>query len=280
VVQDVSRDARELIQRGLEHYARGRLREAVLAWQDATTRAPKDPRARSLLAFARARVRERDTRPEPHAARDTLESPIPKFLASLTAVEADEHARGGDPTPTPDGEEWAKVDTRRVLGGTSEPAAPEVGQDAADTWKELPVQSDDMATRLRASARGLVDECQTALKEGRADSAALAAEMALRLGEQSASRGVDGIVGSTRGLFERAFCACVGDMKCAPIRAMPSEELAAHGFDHRAAFLMSRMDGMVTVNDLLDIAGMPRFDALRLMAALRRAQAVDMVPPG
>jgi hypothetical protein len=31
---------------------------------------------------------------------------------------------------------------------------------------------------------------------------------------------------------------------------------------------------------LLDIAGMPRFDALRLMAALRRAQAVDMVPAG
>ncbi len=248
MAQDVSRDARELIQRGLEHYARGRLREAVLAWQDATARAPKDPRARSLLAFARARVRERDTRPEPHAARDTLESPIPKFLASLTAVEADERARDGDPAPTADGE-WAKVDTRRVLGGTNGPAAHEPGQkarDAADTWKELPVQSDDMATRLRASARGLVDECQAALKEGRADSAALAAEMALRLGEQSGSPGVDGIVGSTRSLFERAFRACIGDMKCAPIRAMPSEELAAHGFDHRAAFLMSRMDGMLT----------------------------------
>ena len=281
MAQDVSRDARELIQRGLEHYARGRLREAVLAWQDATARAPKDLRARNLLAFARARVRERDTRPEPHAARDTLESPIPQFLASLTAVEADEHARDGDPAPAAD-EEWAKVDTRRVLGGTSEPAAPEAGQDAqdaADTWKELPVQSDDMATRLQASARGLVDECQAALKEGRADSAALAAEMALRLGEQSASPAIDGIVDSTRGLFERAFRACVGDMKCAPIRAMPSEELAAHGFDHRAAFLMSRMDGMVTVGDLLDIAGMPRFEALRLMAALRRVQAVDMVPP-
>jgi hypothetical protein len=255
------------------------LREATLAWQDATARAPKDPRARNLLAFARARIRERDTRPEPHAARDTLESPIPKFLASLTAVEADEHARGGDPAPNADGE-WAEVDTRRVLGGTSEPAAPEAGQDAADTWKELPVQSYDMATRLRASARGLVDECQTALKEGRADSSALAAEMALRLGEQSGSPGVDGIVDSTRGLFERAFRACIGDMKCAPIRAIPSEQLAAHGFDHRAAFLMSRMDGMVTVGDLLDIAGMPRFEALRLMAALRRAQAVDMVPPG
>ena len=136
------------------------------------------------------------------------------------------------------------------------------------------------ATKLRAGARGLVDECRAALEEGRAESAALAAELALQLGEHGGSPGVDGIVDSTRSLFERAFCACIGDMKCAPIGAMPSEELATRGFDHRAAFLMSRMDGMLSVGDLLDIAGMPRFDALRLMAALRRAQAIDLVPVG
>ena len=344
MVHDGLREARELIQRGLEHYARGRLREAVLVWQEAATVAPKDPRARSLLAFARARVRERDTRPAPQVARDTLESPIPGFLASLTVVEADERTSDGDHQPSSEGE-WGRVDTRRVLAGTSEIAAHEAGQgarDAADTWKEIPIQDDDMgtlkgfappfgtpaatpipslppsgtsgpapspphplatlapsrsaspcppamvrgeqssppphATKLRAGARGLVDECKAALKEGRAESAALAAELALQLGEQGGSSGVDGIVDSMRSLFERAFCACIGDMKYAPIRAIPSEELAAHGFDHRAAFLMSRMDGMLSVGELLDIAGMPRFDALRLMASLRRAQAVDMVP--
>ena len=278
MAHDVSREARELIQRGLEHYARGRLREAVLAWQDAAALAPKDSRARSLLAFARKRVRERDTRPAAHAARDTLESPIPGFLASLTVVEADERASDASQEPTADGE-WGRVDTRRVLGGRSELAAHgavQDEQDAADTWKEIPIQDE----RLRAGARGLVDECQAALKEGRAESAALAAELALQLGEQGGPPGDDGIVDSKRSLFERAFCAYIGDMKCAPIGAIPSEELAAHGFDHRAAFLMSRMDGMLTVGDLLDVAGMPRFDALRLMAALRRAQAVDMVPVG
>jgi hypothetical protein len=276
VANDVSRDARELIQRGLEHYARGRLREAVLVWQEVTALQPNDPRARSLLAFARARVRERDTRPATHAARDTLESPIPGFLASLTVVEADERASDASQEPSADGE-WDRADTRRVLGGTSELAAHGAVQDeqnAADTWKEIPIQDE----RLRAGARGLVDECQAALKEGRAESAALAAELALQLGERGGSPEVGGIVDSTRSLFEHAFCACIGDMKCTPIRAIPSEELPARGFDHRAAFLLSRMDGMLSVGDLLDIAGMPRFDALRLMAALRRAQAVDMVP--
>ena len=272
-MRDVSHEARELTQRGLEHYARGRIREAVSAWLGAAQLAPHDPRARNLLVFARRKLKECDTPSPTHSHRDTLESPIPTFLASLTVVEAAEGASQVSQEAAADGE-WDQIDTRRVLAGAVERTADEAGQDAqaaADTRKQ-PIQ------KLLAGARGLVDECQAALTEGRADGAALAAEMALQLREQARSPKIDDIVDSTRPLFERAFCACIGDMNCAPIRTIPSEELAAHGLDHRAAFLMSRMDGMLTVGDLLDIAGMPRFDALRLMAALRRAQAVDLVP--
>jgi hypothetical protein len=279
VARDVSLEARELTQRGLEDYACGRLREAVFAWEKAVHLAPHDPQANRLLAFARKRVRERDTRPVAHARPDTLESPIPGFLASLTAPESGERPMDSSQEKSAD-EEWAQVDTRRVLAATGERVAlgaVQDEQDAADTWKDLPVQQGD---KLQDSARGFVDECQAALKEGRDESAGLAAELALQLSEQARSHDVDSIVDSGRPLFERAFRACIGDMRCSPIRAIRSEELAKHGFDHRAAFLMSRMDGMLSVSDLLDIAGMPRFDALRLMAALRRAQAVDMVPAG
>ena len=273
---DVSHEARELTQRGLEHYSHGRIREAVSAWLDAAQLAPHDPRARNLLVFARRKLNECDTpAPATRSHRDTLESPIPTFLASLTVDEAAEGASQGSEEAAAD-RDWDQIDTRRVLAGAVERTADEAGQDAqaaADTRKQ-PIQ------KLLAGARGLVDECQAALTEGRADGAALAAEMALQLREQARSPKIDDIVDSTRPLLERAFCACIGDMNCAPIRAIPAEELAAHGLDHRAAFLMSRMDGMLTVGDLLDIAGMPRFDALRLMAALRRAQAVDLVPVG
>jgi tetratricopeptide (TPR) repeat protein len=276
VARDRSLEARALTQRGLEDYARGRLREAVLAWEKATQLAPQDPRARSLLEFARMRIGERDARPVAHSHGATMESPIPGFLASLTAVNAGEPTGSSFPKPPADGE-WAQINTRRVLAGSDE--GPEPGKDAqgpADTWKDLPIQVDN----LQASARGLLEECRSALSQGRVDRAALAAEMALQLSEQARSPEVDGIVDSTRPLFERAFCACIGDMKSAPICASPSEALDQHGLDSRAASLMSRMDGMLSVGDLLDGAGMPRFDALRLMAALRRAQAVDMVPLG
>jgi len=276
VAQDVLQEARALTQRGLEDYARGRFREAALAWEKAAELAPDDSRATSLLEFARKRMRERDARPVVHVHGATLESPIPGFLASLTAVEADEPSSGSYPTPPPDGE-WAQIDTRRVLAGTGEGAEPgKNAQGPADTWKDLPIHVDN----LQASARGLLEECRAALLEGHADRAALVAELALQLSEQARSPEVIGIVDSRRLLFERAFCACIGDMKSAPIRAIPSEALDAHGFDHRAAFLMSRMDGTLSVGELLDVAGMPRFDALRLISALRRAQVVDMVPLG
>lgn len=276
MAESAAPEARALIQRGLEHYAHGRLREAVQVWESAARLAPKDEQVGRLLAFARGRMREGDARAAARPPHDTLESPIPGFLASLTAVDA----AGGTPadqraTPTPD--EWSRVDTRRVVAALREPGpftAGEEERDAADTWKDLPIQGD----KLQASARGLVAECQAALDDGHAESAALAAELALQLNEQTSSPDVDGIVESARPLFERAFCACVGDMKCAPIRAIPVEELASNGFDHRAAFLMSHMDGGLSMSDLVHVAGMSRFETLRLMSALRRARAVDMVP--
>jgi hypothetical protein len=272
VAQDVFQEARALTQRGLEDYARGRFREAALAWEKVIQLAPSDARARSLLEFARKRIREREAQPVAHAHGATLESPIPGFLASLTAVETDEPTGGKFPEAPPDGE-WAKIDTRRVVAEEVEKPVKDA-QGPADTWKDLPIQVDN----LQASARGLLDECRAALRDGRPDRAALAAEMALQLREQAHSPEVDGIVDSRLLLFERAFCACIGDMKSAPIRAIPSDALDAYGFDHRAAFLMSRMDGTMSVGDLLDVAGMARFDALRLMSALRRAQVVDVVP--
>ena len=102
--------------------------------------------------------------------------------------------------------------------------------------------------------------------------------MALQMAEQAHTPEVEDIIGKEHPLFERAFSSFIGDVKCAPIRAIPAENLASYGFDHRAAFLMSRMDGTISLSDLLHVAGMPRFEALRLIASLKRAQAIDMVP--
>jgi hypothetical protein len=43
-------------------------------------------------------------------------------------------------------------------------------------------------------------------------------------------------------------------------------EMSDATLDHRAGFLLSRIDGSTTVEELLDLAPIPRLDALRLLA--------------
>jgi hypothetical protein len=57
------------------------------------------------------------------------------------------------------------------------------------------------------------------------------------------------------------------------------ESISDHGLDQRAAFLMSRLDGMTSIADLIDSSGMSRFDAVRVLSSLRRAKAIDILPP-
>ncbi len=60
----------------------------------------------------------------------------------------------------------------------------------------------------------------------------------------------------------------------------PLEQPVRHGsapatLDPRTAFLLSRIDGMMSVDELLEISGMPRFEALRLLAQLVRQGVVE-----
>ena len=57
------------------------------------------------------------------------------------------------------------------------------------------------------------------------------------------------------------------------------EKIPRHGgsvpdLDPRAAFLLSRIDGSITVDDLLEVSGMPRLEAMRVLALLIRHGAV------
>jgi hypothetical protein len=122
-------------------------------------------------------------------------------------------------------------------------------------------------------------ECRAALNENRAGPASLAAEMALQLSERAPPPGVDDLIDQSLALFERAFRAFMGNPHACPIRALPTETISDYGLDQRAAFLLSRMDGMTSMADLIDSSGMPRFDAVRVMASLRRAKAIDILPP-
>ncbi len=69
----------------------------------------------------------------------------------------------------------------------------------------------------------------------------------------------------------RAYEALIGDLG-----AVPRFGKATPDLDSRSAFLLSRMDGATNADDLLDVSGMRRVEALRLLAGLVAAGVVTM----
>jgi hypothetical protein len=287
VPRDVMPELRQLVQRGLDHYEHGRLHDALADWETALKLDPRNVQVNRLVSFAHKHAREIEAGEHTTASqRDTVESPIPRFLAALTERKSDKVTVRGPahdgPTPQnfmDQGQssdfEW-RVPANDGAGGapgkktlTAEEAL------APDTLEDLPIRAED----IRASTNELIGECRAALNDNRAAPAALAAEMALQLAERSPPPGLDDVIDPSRALFERAFRAFMGNPHACPIRAISTESLSDHGLDQRAAFLMSRLDGMTSIADLIDSSGMSRFDAVRVLSSLRRAKAIDILPP-
>jgi hypothetical protein len=284
VAKDTTLELKQLVQRGFGHHEHGRTHDALADWETALKLDPRNVQAKRLVQFARKRVAEVEAgQHTPPSRRDTVESPIPQFLAALTERKSDKitvvsegEARSDriETDPAAPADRWhgngAKSAERAVgSAGSSDIAT------AADTLEDLPVHAED----VRASASELLGECRTALGENRAGPAALAAELALQLADRAPPPGVDDLIDPSLALFERAFRAFMGNPLACPIRSIPTETLGDHGLDQRAAFLMSRMDGMTSLADLIDSSGLKRFDAVRVLAALRRVKAIDLLPP-
>jgi hypothetical protein len=258
-------------------------------WETALRLDPRNVQAKRLVEFGQARAREIEAGEHPAPSRrDTLESPIPQFLAALTERKSDKvtiptaASLGGsiaqdliDDRETPQND-MGLVMAPHARDSDEMPTASHLDDSwAPDTAEDLPVDMEG----LRNSANELMGECRSALNDNRAGAAALAAELVLQLADHAPPPGVDDMVEPSRALFERAFRAFLGNPHACPIRAIPTETISDQGLDRRAAFLMSRMDGMTSLADLIDGSGMPRFDAVRVLASLRRAKGIDLLPP-
>jgi len=289
VPKDVAVEVRQRVQRGFDHHEHGRLHDAMAEWETALRLDPRNVQAKRLVEFGQARAREIEAGEHPAPSRrDTLESPIPQFLAALTERKSDKvtiptaASLGGsiaqdliDDRETPQND-MGLVMAPHARDSDEMPTASHLDDSwAPDTAEDLPVDMEG----LRNSANELMGECRSALNDNRAGAAALAAELVLQLADHAPPPGVDDMVEPSRALFERAFRAFLGNPHACPIRAIPTETISDQGLDRRAAFLMSRMDGMTSLADLIDGSGMPRFDAVRVLASLRRAKGIDLLPP-
>lgn len=122
--------------------------------------------------------------------------------------------------------------------------------------------------RERAQVEGVISIARQALQQGDTSAALDHAEIALRAAGDGALAAAT--LQRHRELLSEIFEAFIGPTSQVPAICVPVHQLGAGDLDHRAAFLLSRIDGALTIEEILDIAGMPRFDALRLLAQLVR----------
>ncbi len=70
-----------------------------------------------------------------------------------------------------------------------------------------------------------------------------------------------------RTLLEHQLTRRLGSLERVVTLRAPLQALMGATLDARTAFLLSRIDGPMTIEDLLDLAPMPRADALRILVA-------------
>ncbi|MEM9193943.1 MAG: hypothetical protein AAGF12_32510 [Myxococcota bacterium] len=74
--------------------------------------------------------------------------------------------------------------------------------------------------------------------------------------------------------LEELYSARVGGLQRVPVVNVPDSEVRWLGLDHRAGFLLSRIDGSHTVEQIVDVSGMARLEALKTLIELFDAGAV------
>ena len=90
----------------------------------------------------------------------------------------------------------------------------------------------------------------------------------LALSEDPNSALAQKLIHRNRDAIMGVFQAFLGDLERQPELSRPLHELATAPISPRAAFLLSRVDGTLSLDEILDVSGMPRLEAYRYLCQL------------
>jgi hypothetical protein len=79
-----------------------------------------------------------------------------------------------------------------------------------------------------------------------------------------------------RASLERSYVRRVGRLSAIPVPLIEFEATHCLCLDPREAFVLSLLDGSTTIDDMLDISGMPRLDALKILSKLVERDVIWM----
>jgi hypothetical protein len=78
-----------------------------------------------------------------------------------------------------------------------------------------------------------------------------------------------------RSVLENMYAARLGPLDRVPTVVVPRTQMRWLSMDHRAGFVLSLIDGTSSVEMILDVCGMPKLDALRILQELVQQKVVS-----
>ncbi len=126
--------------------------------------------------------------------------------------------------------------------------------------------SETREERTRRRITALLDRAAAWGRDADFDRAVTAVDLALSEDPNSAL--AQKLIHRNREAIMNAFQAFLGDLQRTPTLARPLHELGSAPISPRAAFLLSRVDGTLSLDEILDVSGMPRMEAYRYLCQL------------
>jgi hypothetical protein len=155
--------------------------------------------------------------------------------------------------------------TRHDIVLQFDPIAAAAAQILEDIDTEAPSgESTEDQTRRRITR--LLEKAGDWSESGDLDKAVAAVDLALSEDPNSAL--AQKLITRNKDTIMSLFQGYLGDLDRTPQLAKPLHELSKEPISPRAAFLLSRIDGMITIDELLDVSGMPRLEAYRHLCQL------------
>jgi hypothetical protein len=78
-----------------------------------------------------------------------------------------------------------------------------------------------------------------------------------------------------RGVLKQMYTARIGALDRVPMVMVPRDQLRWLTIDHRAGFVLSLIDGVSSLEMILDVSGMPELDALRILSELVQQRIIS-----
>ena len=289
-----------LLLEGLDHYRKGRMLEAVRAWEEAYLLEPTNLRAREFLRSALERIHAHmgpgrapaDAAGQPAAAAQPPAAH--PWLPQAAPSSAPVAAPAGPPLPS----RWtaAPQKTAQHQGAPSfmdppgsSPASPnnpwddgpsmaipqaeDPGGESSGAWnfhkEALPIEAvaDDETDVWLRGARELV-----ALNDFSGALELLSKILAGRPGDKEAQQMHDSCEHNLTLMFESK----IGSMEGRPRMAIPPDEVIWLNLDPRAGFVLAQIDGEVSFDDLYAICGLKRLDTARILCELLEEGVVQV----